>query len=87
MVVLDYIPSVVGDEDYPMAEVIARLHETNKLVIAYIDIGEAEDYRAYWQDPAGASATRPGSRRSTRTAGREIIPLHIGGRVAGALAG
>ena len=50
MVVLDYIPSVVGDEDYPMAEVIARLHDTDKMVIAYIDIGEAESYRVYWQD-------------------------------------
>jgi len=50
MVVLDYIPSVVGDEDYPMAEVVARLHETDKLVLAYIDIGEAEAYRIYWQD-------------------------------------
>jgi cysteinyl-tRNA synthetase len=53
MVVMDYIPSVVGDEDYPMDEVIARLHETGKLVIAYIDIGEAESYRVYWQDDWG----------------------------------
>ena len=50
MVVLDYIPSVVGDEDYPMAEIIARLHATDKLAIAYIDVGEAESYRVYWQD-------------------------------------
>jgi cysteinyl-tRNA synthetase len=49
MLVLDYIPSVVGDEDYPMAELINRLHETDKSVIAYVDIGEAESYRVYWQ--------------------------------------
>jgi cysteinyl-tRNA synthetase len=50
MVVLDFIPSVVGDEDYPMTEVLTRLHDTDKLVLAYIDIGEAESYRVYWED-------------------------------------
>jgi cysteinyl-tRNA synthetase len=50
MVVLDYIPSVAGDEDYPMKEVVDRLHATDKLALAYIDIGEAESYRVYWQD-------------------------------------
>jgi len=50
MLVLDFIPSVVDDEDYPMAEVIERMHDTDKLVLAYIDIGEAESYRVYWED-------------------------------------
>ncbi len=50
LLVLDYIPSVVDDEDYPMAEVINRMHASGKLVLAYIDIGEAESYRVYWQD-------------------------------------
>ena len=49
LVVLDNIPSVVGDEDYPMKKLIDRLHATDKLVLAYIDIGEAEDYRTYWK--------------------------------------
>ena len=51
MVVLDYIPSEANNTDYPMASVIARLHDAPapKLVLAYIDIGEAEDYRTYWQ--------------------------------------
>jgi cysteinyl-tRNA synthetase len=51
MVVLDYIPSEANNTEYPMDAVIARLHSapTPKLVLAYIDIGEAESYRTYWQ--------------------------------------
>jgi cysteinyl-tRNA synthetase len=51
MVVLDFIPSEANNGDYPMDEVIARLHRAPhpKLVLAYIDIGEAESYRTYWQ--------------------------------------
>jgi cysteinyl-tRNA synthetase len=51
MVVLDFIPSEENNTDYPMAEVIAQLHNAPrpKLVLAYIDIGQAEDYRTYWQ--------------------------------------
>ncbi len=51
MIVLDFIPSEENNTDYPMAEVIAQLHQAHhpKLVIAYIDIGEAEEYRTYWQ--------------------------------------
>lgn len=52
MVVLDFIPSEENSTDYPMADVIAQLHEADhpKLVIAYIDVGQAEEYRTYWQD-------------------------------------
>jgi cysteinyl-tRNA synthetase len=51
MVVIDYIISEEDCTDYPLAEVIDRMHEADhpKLVIAYIDIGEAEDWRTYWQ--------------------------------------
>lgn len=51
MVVLDFIPSEADNIDYRMSDVIAQLHDSPhpKLVIAYIDIGEAEDYRTYWQ--------------------------------------
>ena len=51
MVVLDFIPSEENNTDYPMAEVIAQLHNAPrpKLVIAYIDTGQAENYRTYWQ--------------------------------------
>ncbi len=52
MVVLDFIPSERENADFPMAALIERLHNAPhpKKVIAYIDIGEAESYRTYWQD-------------------------------------
>lgn len=55
MVVLDFIPSERDNTAYPMAEVVAQLQDAPhpKLVIAYIDIGEAEDYRTYWRDGWG----------------------------------
>jgi cysteinyl-tRNA synthetase len=51
MVVLDFIPSEANNTDFPMAEVVDQFHNAPqpKLVIAYIDIGEAEEYRTYWQ--------------------------------------
>lgn len=51
MVVLDFIPSEENNTNYPMAEVIDQLHNAPrpKLVIAYIDTGQAEEYRTYWQ--------------------------------------
>jgi cysteinyl-tRNA synthetase len=55
MVVLDFVPSEENNTDYPMADVIAQLHNAphSKLVIAYIDIGQAEEYRTYWQPDWG----------------------------------
>jgi cysteinyl-tRNA synthetase len=63
MVVLDFIPSEENNTDYPMADVIAQLHNPPhhfdcaqckpKLVIAYVDIGQAEEYRTYWQPDWG----------------------------------
>jgi cysteinyl-tRNA synthetase len=51
MVVLDNIPSEASNTDYPMESVIDQLHTAKipKIVLAYVDIGEAEDYRTYWQ--------------------------------------
>jgi cysteinyl-tRNA synthetase len=51
MVVLDFASSEANNTDYPIADVVARLHDSPqpKLVIAYIDVGQAEDYRTYWQ--------------------------------------
>ena len=51
MVVLDFIPSEANNTDYPMSDIVDRLHNATypKLVIAYIDIGQAEDFRIYWQ--------------------------------------
>jgi cysteinyl-tRNA synthetase len=55
MVVLDFIPSEENNTDYPMAEVVEQLHDAPHptLVIAYIDIGQAEDFRTYWQEGWG----------------------------------
>ena len=52
LVVLDFIPSERGSAEFPMAEVVSQLQDgpQSKLVLAYINIGEAEDYRTYWQD-------------------------------------
>ena len=51
LVVLDFIPSEINNTTYPIAEVVEQLHNVPhpKLVIAYIDIGQAEEYRTYWQ--------------------------------------
>ena len=51
LVVVDYIPSEANNTDFPMAQVIDDWHTAPrpKLVLAYIDIGEAESYRTYWQ--------------------------------------
>ncbi len=51
MVVLDFIPSEANNTAYPIAGVIDQLHTAPhpKLVMAYIDIGQAEDFRTYWQ--------------------------------------
>jgi cysteinyl-tRNA synthetase, unknown class len=51
MVVLDFISSEANNTAYPMAQVVESLHNAShpKLVLAYIDIGQAEDFRTYWQ--------------------------------------
>lgn len=51
LVVLDYIPSQEGSADYPMAQAVERLHRAThpKIVLAYLDIGEAESFRSYWR--------------------------------------
>jgi cysteinyl-tRNA synthetase len=51
MVVIDFIVSEVWNQEYPLTEVIEAWHRAQhpKLVLAYIDIAEAKDYRTYWQ--------------------------------------
>jgi len=51
MVVMDPIVTEKENQDYPIAETVSKLHAEPhpKLAIAYIDIGQAEDYRTYWQ--------------------------------------
>lgn len=50
LVVLDPIVTIRGSEAVDMASVIRDLQEAGKIVIAYLDVGQAEDYRTYWQD-------------------------------------
>jgi cysteinyl-tRNA synthetase len=55
LVVLDFVPSQADRQDFDMRGVIERLHTAPrpKLVLAYLDIGQAEDYRTYWQSGWG----------------------------------
>lgn len=51
LVVIDFIPSEANNTDYPIANVVSALRGAAhpKRVLAYIDIGQAEDFRTYWQ--------------------------------------
>lgn len=49
MVVIDDARTINDNRDYDQAAAVKRLKASGKLTIAYIDIGEAEDYRDYWQ--------------------------------------
>lgn len=59
LLVVDNIRSLIGDEDYPNADDIATLKSSlnsvgkPKIVVCYIDIGEAEEYRYYWKEGWG----------------------------------
>jgi cysteinyl-tRNA synthetase len=55
MVVIDFITSESNNTDYPLQEVIEEWHQADhpKLVLAYIDIGQAEDFRTYWESGWG----------------------------------
>ena len=47
MLVIEPTRTLLGAEDFDTAGLVSRLHERGKLVLAYIDIGTAEDYRTY----------------------------------------
>jgi cysteinyl-tRNA synthetase len=55
LVVLEPTNTFVGEETFDTAGMVAALKASpdsrggSKLVIAYIDVGQAEDYRTYWQ--------------------------------------
>jgi cysteinyl-tRNA synthetase len=51
LVVLDFVPSESSDSSraFDMKGLVMRLHNSGKLVVAYVDIGEAENFRTYWQ--------------------------------------
>ena len=48
LLVIEPTRTVIGSEGFDTAGLVRALHERGKLVLAYIDIGEAEDYRTYW---------------------------------------
>ena len=52
MVVIEPIFTEQENTDFPVEEAVAQMHTAPqpKLVIAYIDIGQAEEWRTYWQD-------------------------------------
>lgn len=52
MVVLEPVFTESQNTDFDIAAVVQNLHGAAepKLVIAYIDIGQAEEWRTYWQD-------------------------------------
>lgn len=56
LIVMDQQRSISGSEDYNTRGDVARIHNSQnsrggkKLVVAYIDIGQAESYRTYWQN-------------------------------------
>ncbi len=58
--------NTLRDEPADAAQLVHDLHAKpgggNRLVLAYIDVGQAEDYRSYWQDTWQApTPERPGS--------------------------
>jgi len=49
VLVIDYSFNGTDEETYT-PDKIQRLQQSGKLVLAYLSIGEAEDYRFYWQE-------------------------------------
>ncbi|MFA6027662.1 MAG: MJ1477/TM1410 family putative glycoside hydrolase [Patescibacteria group bacterium] len=49
IVVIDYSKDGTDDEAYTY-EQIQNLRDSGKIVLAYLSLGEAEEYRFYWQD-------------------------------------
>jgi len=66
MLVVEPTRSIEGDEEFDAAGMVQRLRDmpdgSRRLVMAYVDIGEAEDYRTYWlADWRAPTATRRGN--------------------------
>jgi len=64
LVVMDYSSDGSADGEFTSSQ-IQQLKDTGKIVLSYMSIGEAEDYRYYWQsawtdgDPAWLGPTNP----------------------------
>lgn len=67
LLVLDPTNTEKGSENFNTTRMIKRLRRTpsgkRRVILAYVDIGEAEDYRTYWEDswtpPSGDSPGNP----------------------------
>ena len=61
LIVVEPVRSVKEAEGFDTAGMVSRLHSEGKLVLAYLDVGEAEDYRTYWGDDwVAPTADQPG---------------------------
>jgi cysteinyl-tRNA synthetase len=61
MIVIEATRTVRGLEDFPTRTVVKRL-KRRKLCLAYVNVGQAEDYRTYWgPDWEAPGEKRPGS--------------------------
>lgn len=49
LLVLDRVSSVKGTESFDDKATVEKLHKPGKKVFCYINIGQAENYRSYWQ--------------------------------------
>lgn len=58
LIVMDF--EDVNGGEYTPEEIAALKQESGAILIAYMSIGEAEDYRFYWQDEWNRRSTRPG---------------------------
>ncbi len=49
LLVLEPMRSMRGGERFPMRPLVCELQAQGKLCLAYLNVGQAEDYRTYWQ--------------------------------------
>jgi cysteinyl-tRNA synthetase, unknown class len=61
LLVIEAGRTVRGSEAFPTAAVVSQLHASRerRLVLAYVNVGQAEDYRTYWR-PAWRAPTPEG---------------------------
>lgn len=70
--VLETTDTVRGSEDFPIRGLVTRLHARGgrrPLCLAYLNVGQAEDYRTYWRD-----AWRPAAATGARRTGFVLCP-------------
>lgn len=64
LLVVDPTETVNGNEDFDMAAMVGKLGSrpdgSRRLVLAYIDIGQAESYRTYWRSDWRPPGKQPG---------------------------